>query len=142
MLQIKIWFFLSHDIIILFFYPLTSPLMPFTQNFLDFTVIFLEVIWVGIIFWGVLLWIAKAVYHIKNSDKHVYTHVREEIGRAILLGLEILIAVDIVKTVTTDLTLESVTNLAIIVLIRTFLSISLWVEIEHKFPWQKEKKEK
>ena len=113
--------------------------MNFTQDFLHFTVLFLEIVGVAIIFWWVLLGIAKALYHLKKSEKHIYTHVREEIGRAILLGLEILIAVDIVKTVTTELTLNSVTNLAIIVLIRTFLSISLGVEIEHRFPWQKEK---
>lgn len=114
--------------------------MNFTQDFFQFTVLSLELLWVWIIFWGVVLGVWKAIYNIKSSDKHVYTHMREEIGRAILLWLEILIAVDIVKTVMTDLSLESVTNLAIIILIRTLLSISLEVEIEHKFPWQKEKK--
>lgn len=64
--------------------------------------------------------------------------MREEIGRAILLGLEILIAVDIIKTVTTELTFESTVNLGLIVLIRTILSISLEVEIEKKWPWQKD----
>lgn len=76
-------------------------------------------------FCGVLLGFIKAAIHFKNSEKHIYTHMREEIGRSILLGLEILIAVDIVKTVTTALTLESVINLGLIVLIRTFLSLSL-----------------
>ncbi len=73
----------------------------------------------------------------KDSEKHIYTHIREEIGRAILLGLEVLIAVDIIKTVTTDLTLESTLTLGLIVLIRTILSFSLELEIERRFPWQK-----
>ena len=67
----------------------------------------------------------------------MYTHIREEIARAILLGLEIFIAVDIIKTVTTDLTLISVLTLGLIIIIRMLLSVSLEWEIEKKFPWQK-----
>ena len=73
----------------------------------------------------------------KDTGKHIYTHIREEIGRAILLGLEVLIAVDIIKTVTTDLTFQSTLTLGLIVLIRTILSFSLEVEIERRLPWQK-----
>lgn len=112
------------------------------HSYIEYVIIFLEILWVAVIFWWVILWVIKALINIKLSKKHIYTHIREEIGRAILLGLEILIAVDIIKTVTTELTLWSVTNLALIVLIRTFLSISLGVEIERKFPWQKDEKEK
>ena len=67
----------------------------------------------------------------------MYTHIREEIARAILLGLEILIAVDFIKAVTTDLTLTSVLTLGLIIIIRTLLSVSLEWKIEKKFPWQK-----
>ncbi|MGP1582635.1 MAG: DUF1622 domain-containing protein [Candidatus Altimarinota bacterium] len=63
--------------------------------------------------------------------------IREEIARSILLGLEILIAVDIIKTVTTDLALTSVLTLGLIIIIRTLLSVSLEWEIEKKFLWQK-----
>ena len=63
--------------------------------------------------------------------------IREEIARSILLGLEILIAVDIIKTVTTDLALTSVLTLGLIIIIRTLLSVSLEWKIEKKFPWQK-----
>jgi uncharacterized membrane protein len=108
--------------------------------FLEYIILFLEFIGVIVIFWGVIFWVIRGIINMRLSKKHIYTHIREEIGRAILLGLEILIAVDIIKTVTTELTLASVTNLAIIVLIRTFLSISLGVEIERKFPWQKDEK--
>lgn len=78
---------------------------------------------------------ARSVLFKKNDETHVYTYIREEIARAILLGLEILIAVDIIKTVTTDLTIESVITLGLVVIIRTVLSISLEWEIEDRLPW-------
>ena len=59
------------------------------------------------------------------------------LGRAILLGLELLVAADIIKTVAVTPTLDSVVVLAIIVLIRTFLSWSLELEISGRWPWQK-----
>jgi uncharacterized membrane protein len=59
------------------------------------------------------------------------------LGKTILLGLEILVATDIIHTVITDPELNQVFALGLIVLIRTFLSLSLQVELEGKFPWQK-----
>jgi uncharacterized membrane protein len=61
---------------------------------------------------------------------------RERLGSALLLGLEILVAADIIRTVALAPTLESVAVLGILVLIRTFLSWSLVVEIEGRWPWQ------
>ncbi len=61
---------------------------------------------------------------------------RGDVGRAILLGLEFLVAADIIATVAIDPTLESVAVLAGIVAIRTFLSVALEVEIEGRWPWQ------
>jgi uncharacterized membrane protein len=66
-----------------------------------------------------------------------YKILRQELGKAILLGLEILVAGDIIGTVVTEPTMQGVLALAVIVLIRTFLSLSIEVEIEGKFPWQK-----
>jgi uncharacterized membrane protein len=98
----------------------------------------IELLWVGIIFGGILMWLYRAIRaYGHDTGKHIYTHIREEIGRSILLGLEILIAVDIIKTVTTELTFENTINLGLIVLIRTILSISLEVEIEKRWPWQR-----
>lgn len=61
---------------------------------------------------------------------------RANLGMAILLGLELLVAADIIDTIALPLSLESVGLLAGIVLIRTFLSWSLEVEIEGRWPWQ------
>ena len=65
-----------------------------------------------------------------------YRGVRRSIGRSILLGLELLVAGDIIRTVVVDPTFESVGVLAAIVAIRTFLSFTLEVEITSRWPWQ------
>jgi uncharacterized membrane protein len=62
---------------------------------------------------------------------------RSSLGRSILLGLEFLVAADIINTVAVEPTVESLLVLAGIVLIRTFLSFSLEVEIDGRWPWQK-----
>jgi len=63
---------------------------------------------------------------------------RQDVGRAILLGLEFLIAGDIIRTVVVAPTLQNVLVLGVIVLIRTFLSLSLQLEIEGKLPWRRD----
>lgn len=64
-----------------------------------------------------------------------YRVFRQRVGRAILLGLELLVAADIIRTVAVTPTLKSVGVLAIIVAIRTILSFSLQVELEGRWPW-------
>lgn len=66
----------------------------------------------------------------------VYRAYRQLLGRSILLGLELLVAADIIRTVAVTPTFESVGVLALIVLIRTFLSFSLELEITGRWPWQ------
>jgi uncharacterized membrane protein len=67
-----------------------------------------------------------------------YSLYRQDVGRAILLGLEFLIAGDIIRTVVVAPTLQNVVVLGMIVLIRTFLSLSLQLEIEGKLPWRRD----
>ena len=67
---------------------------------------------------------------------------RSDLGRSILLGLEFLVAADIISTVVVDLTLENVASLAGIVFIRTLLSFSLEAEIDGRWPWQRAATEK
>jgi uncharacterized membrane protein len=69
-----------------------------------------------------------------------YRLYRQLLGRSILLGLELLVAADIIRTVAVTPTFESVGVLAMIVLIRTFLSFSLELEITGRWPWQKEER--
>ncbi|MCC9192169.1 DUF1622 domain-containing protein [Arthrobacter sp. zg-Y916] len=72
----------------------------------------------------------------------VYEMYRQQLGRAILLGLELLVAADIIRTVAVTPTFESLGVLAVIVLIRTFLSYSLQLEVTGKLPWQQPVPEK
>ncbi|UVJ40534.1 DUF1622 domain-containing protein [Arthrobacter sp. CJ23] len=72
------------------------------------------------------------------GELSVYRAYRQLLGRSILLGLELLVAADIIRTVAVTPTFESVGVLAIIVAIRTFLSFSLELEITGRWPWQKE----
>jgi uncharacterized membrane protein len=65
-----------------------------------------------------------------------YRIYRRQLGQAILLGLEFLVAGDIIRTVAIEPSLESVAVLAGIVLIRTFLSMSIEVEVQGRWPWQ------
>lgn len=72
-----------------------------------------------------------------RREPDVYAGYRQRLGRAILLGLELLVAADIVRTVAITPTLESVAVLAGIVLVRTFLSFALEVELTGEWPWQR-----
>jgi len=69
--------------------------------------------------------------------RSAYPHYRSDIGRGILLGLELLVGADIIATITASLTFERVGLLAAVVGIRTFLSVSLEMEIEGCWPWQR-----
>lgn len=87
---------------------------------------------------GVLVATVVFVLHARqpNVDR-TYRSYRQGIGRALLLGLEVLVAADIIRTVAIEPTFTSVGILAVIVVIRTFLSWSLEVELEGRWPWQK-----
>ena len=71
-----------------------------------------------------------------------YRTYRRQLGRSIILGLEFLIAGDIIRTVIVADTLENVAVLGMIILIRTFLSVALHLEVEGRWPWQHDEKEK
>lgn len=98
----------------------------------------LDVAGVAVIVAGTLVSAARSVL---PGAGHGYTAFRQNLGRTILLGLELLVAADIVRTVAVEPTLESVAVLALIVLIRTFLSVTLEVELEGRWPWDRDKKQ-
>ena len=88
---------------------------------------------------GIVAATVIAAWRLLSRQPDVYHRFRRFLGRSILLGLEILVAADIIKTVAVTPTLESVAVLAAIVVIRTFLSWSLELEISGRWPWQKSK---
>lgn len=89
---------------------------------------------------GVLVIVAGIVIAawrvIPGRGQERYANCRRDVGRAVLLGLELLVAGDIIRTVAIAPTLENVGVLAAIVLIRTFLSFSLEMEVNGRWPWQ------
>jgi uncharacterized membrane protein len=71
-----------------------------------------------------------------RTDADLYRTFRQQVGKAILLGLEFLVAADIIRTVAVAPTFEGVGVLAVVVAVRTFLSFTLDVELEGRWPWQ------
>ena len=96
-----------------------------------------EVTGVLVIALGALYSLLRFFFVYQGVSPRSYRLLRQDLGKAILLGLEILVAADIISTVVTQPTLDRVLTLGLIVLIRTFLSLSLQVELEGKFPWQR-----
>ena len=99
----------------------------------------LELVGVLIVAAGSLLALARFLLHHKMPISVSYRLLREDVGRAILLGLEFLIGADIIRSVVVDPTLDNILTLGLIVLIRTFLSMTLQLEIEGRWPWQRER---
>lgn len=100
----------------------------------------IEVAGVLVILIGAALALVRFVprFHAMGANEP-YEKVRHGLGRSIMVGLEFLVAGDIVRTVVSAQTYESLGLLAIVVLIRTFLSMSLFVEVEGRWPWQPER---
>jgi uncharacterized membrane protein len=78
---------------------------------------------------------------LRRGTERAYEQLRENVGRVILLGLEVLIIADIVRTIVVEPSLESVAVLGIIVVIRILLSFSLEVEIDGVWPWRRARAE-
>ena len=81
--------------------------------------------------------VSAVVSYRRVGGRKAYEDARRNVGRAILLGLELLIIADIVMTITVDPTLRSAAALGVIVLVRTFLSFSLEIELEGSLPWRR-----
>jgi uncharacterized membrane protein len=98
-----------------------------------------EVAGVIVMLLGALLACAAAVAAIirRQPGSLAYVTLRQRLGGAILLGLEFLVAADIIRSVALDPTFTSVGVLALLVVVRTFLSWSLEVEIEGRWPWSR-----
>ena len=98
----------------------------------------IETIGIGIItLFAIYALLHAAVRLLKKEEKDsIFYELRQSLGRGILLGLEFLIAADIIFTVAVELTFKTIGVLSIVVLIRTFLSLTLEVEISGRWPWQ------
>lgn len=101
----------------------------------------IHLVGVGIEIFGVFIIVAGIIwscrYIVKREIASRYDSYKISIGRSLLLGLEVLVAADIVKTIAIELTFASLGLLAGLVLVRTFLSWTLTLEIEGRWPWQR-----
>ena len=95
-------------------------------------------VWTMIVVGGSLFATVRLALRRMQGAGNYYVWYRQDVGRAILLGLEFLIAGDLIRTVVVAPTMQNVAVLGLIVLIRTFLSLSLQLEIEGKLPWQRQ----
>jgi uncharacterized membrane protein len=109
---------------------------------IEFTAQCLEV--VGILVIGVAFIYAafRALGHYKQRRPDPYLRLKDFIGKALQLGLEFLVAADIIRTVTVEPTMEKILSLGLLIVVRTFLSWSIVVEIEGCWPWQVASKRK
>jgi uncharacterized membrane protein len=105
----------------------------------EYAALFIEVLAVGIIVAATFAALGRYLIHhfIRRTEEDHYHQLKVSLGRALLLGLEVLVAADIIRTVALELTLESVSVLGLLVLIRTFLSWALVVEIDGHWPWRR-----
>ena len=96
----------------------------------------IDAIGVAVIAGGAILAVFLTIGRARQNGGDAYEFFRRRLGRAILLGLEFLVAADIIRTVAVTPSGESVAVLGGIVLIRTFLSFSLQLEVTGAWPWQ------
>ena len=96
----------------------------------------IDFVGVAVIAGGILL-ATVLLLHRQSSGATLFRDYRQRVGKAILLGLEFLVAADIIRTVAESPTFRGVGVLAIIVGVRTFLSFTLELELEGRWPWQK-----
>lgn len=106
------------------------------REIIDLVGTVIDVAGVAVIAAGVVLAVILAGRDARRGATDVYGATRRRFGRAILLGLELLVAADIIRTVAIEPTLDSLAVLGVIVLIRTFLSFTLEVELDGRWPWQ------
>lgn len=98
-----------------------------------------EILGVAVITVGAVVSLVRFLLRVLRAGEKAgsYNEVRRDVGRALLLGLEFLVAGDIIQTVVGAISFESLALLAGVVAIRTFLSFTITAEIEGRWPWQR-----
>ena len=97
----------------------------------------IEILAVAIIVGGILYYAWHCLFQTAGEERKALVRVfKNGIGRTMLLGLELLVAADIIQTVILEPTVQNILGLGVLVLVRTFLSWSLEVEIEGRWPWK------
>jgi uncharacterized membrane protein len=113
----------------------SSRIVATIQSMIEIGVAGIESLAVVVIVIAILFGSVRFVFHLTTHYPGAYDSYKVQLGKALLLGLELLVAADVVRTVAFERTLESVAELGMLVLVRTFLSLSTIVEIEGRWPW-------
>ena len=117
----------------------SNELVGMVRDVFEWASLVIEVLGAGIIVAGVIkVAITRGTirYLFRLGEPGAYESYKHQLGKTLLLGLEFLVAADVVRTVALEPTLTNVAVLGLLVVIRTFLSWSLTVEIEGRWPWQ------
>ena len=116
--------------------PGSTHVSPVLQQIVDLSASLFEASGTLVMALGAVVALIQVLVKPTRADHNVVLEFRQRLGRAIILGLELLVGADILRTVSMKPTLQEVLVLAIIVAIRTFLSFSLEVELKGRWPWQ------
>lgn len=101
----------------------------------------IEIVAIAVIVVAVLAAFAVGLRDVRSEGlAEAVERVKQVVGRGLLLGLDLLIAADVIRTVTLEPTLENVAALGLLVVVRTFLAWSLMVELQGRWPWQREQR--
>jgi uncharacterized membrane protein len=119
---------------------MSHQVMEMIKHAIEWIALGIELLAVAVIAGGVIfLAITRGTvrYLFRLGEAGAYESYRHQLGKALLLGLELLVAADVIRTVALEPTLNNVAILGLLVVVRTFLSWSMSVEIEGSWPWQR-----
>ncbi len=111
--------------------------MEIIHNGVELAAVGLEALAVVIMIFFILFGTARWLWHSMSKFEAAYENYRLVLGKTLLIGLELLVAADIIRTVALDMTLLNIGLLACLVAVRTFLGWTLTVEVEGRWPWQR-----
>lgn len=112
--------------------------MEHARTWIEMAAVGIETLAVAIMVSFIAIVTVRWLFHIGRKADRAHETYRVAVGKSLLVGLELLIAADIIRTVALDASLESIGVLGALVLIRTFLGWTLTVEVEGRWPWQKD----
>lgn len=111
--------------------------MELVKEFIEWSAIAIEVATILLLIVATSFGTVRFLYRFTREGESAYSEFKIHLGKMLILALEFLVAADIIRTVALDQTLTNVATLGLLVIVRTFLSWSLSVEIEGRWPWNR-----
>jgi uncharacterized membrane protein len=107
----------------------------FVRTAIEMSATAIEMLAVGTIVFAIAYGTARFLLHVQQRTEGAYERYKTHLGKSLLLGLEFLVAADIIRTVALEPTMSNVLMLGLLVVVRTFLSWALVVEMDGRWPW-------